>query len=367
MDENLESTVQNAWYACGGQEDDIVLSTKVELARNLANFLFPQCLRGTDCLRVREVVFDAFNHLENSEDFQAIAVNQLDMLGSRILQERGILKESPEQEAEKEAGIILRTDGVLACTVNILDHVRISSFVSGLDLDEAVRLSSDLDKQLQKRIQFAASYDFGYLTASIMEAGSGMKLSLRVHLPSLSMQGTIGSVSEELNKNGILFSALYGVGDKGASLGSYYELVSTNSQTGSEFDQVVSMSSAAKKLAEMERGAREKCLDIMPSEVRNYLYRSIALARSSIFISLREAVDIISGVKWGKDIGLVDGIDDATLHALLYRIQEGHLEYVLKNGEFHFEKDISDNPVRKNERLRALILQEAFEDVKIAL
>ena len=194
-----------------------------------------------------------------------------------------------------------------------------------------------------------------------------MKLSLRVHLPSLSMQGTIGSVSEELNKNGILFSALYGVGDKGASLGSYYELVSTNSQTGSEFDQVVSMSSAAKKLAEMERGAREKCLDIMPSEVRNYLYRSIALARSSIFISLREAVDIISGVKWGKDIGLVDGIDDATLHALLYRIQEGHLEYVLKNGEFHFEKDISDNPVRKNERLRALILQEAFEDVKIAL
>ena len=90
----------------------------------------------------------------------------------------------------------------------------------------------------------------------------------------------------------------------------------------------------------------------------------MALAKSSFFISLREAIDIISGVKFGKDIGVFCGIEDSDLHALLYRVQEGHLEYVLDNGKFKFEKDIQDNRPRKIERLRALILQEAFENIE---
>ncbi len=97
------------------------------------------------------------------------------------------------------------------------------------------------------------------------------------------------------------------------------------------------------------------------------MYRAVARARSSMFVSLREAISIISGVKWGKDMGFLTGIDDTELHALLYRIQEGHLEYVLKNGILNFEKEVNDVPQKKNERLRALILQEAFQDIKLAL
>ena len=88
------------------------------------------------------------------------------------------------------------------------------------------------------------------------------------------------------------------------------------------------------------------------------------MAKSSFFVSLREAIDIISGVKFGKDMGIFSGVEEAELHALLYRVQEGHLEYVLDNGKFKFEKDIQDNRPRKIERLRALILQEAFENIE---
>ncbi|HBG66324.1 MAG TPA: hypothetical protein DDW78_07625 [Treponema sp.] len=373
MGGKMLSSGQDAWYTYRGNDDDVVVSTKVRLARNLANFPFPAKLRGTDGERIQSIVFDAFNHLEDCEQFQAIAVSQLDSLGSRILEERGILGPSAGSSG-KDAGIILRTDGRVACTVNIADHVHISSFAPGMDCSTALQVSQAVDKGLQQHIQFAASYDFGYLTSSLLDSGSGMRISIRVHLPSLSMQGRIRSIAEDMSGKGVLFSASFGsggmdnvsgAGGTGASLGAYYELSSTNCGSGSELDQLASIVSAGKKIMEMERSARSECRRDMPSDVRNYLYRSVALARSSLFIPLREAIDIISGIKWGTDMGMLCGIEDASLRALLYRIQEGHLEYVLKNGSFKFEKDVSANAAKKNERLRALILQEAFEDVKV--
>ncbi len=354
----------DAWYTYGGAENDVVLSSRTRLARNLANFPFPARLRGNDGQRVQSIVFDAFNHIDSSEDFQAISVSELDNLGCRILKERGILSTRMlTSSSGKQEGIILRSDGKIACTVNIIDHVRISSFVPGLDFDGALEMSRGVDSELQQRVQFAASHDFGYLTSEIMDSGSGMKLAVRVHLPSLSFQRKIKSVYDTLAARGLLFTALYGSGSKGSSLGAYYELSSSNCGTGSEFDQMATVVSAAKQLADMERNAREECMQNHPTDMRNNLYRSLALAKSSLYITLQEAIDIISGVKLGVDMKLIEGIDDTTLHALLYRIQEGHLEYVLKNGDFSFEDDILSDEKKKIERLRALILQEAFDGI----
>ena len=230
-----------------------------------------------------------------------------------------------------------------------------------------------IDALLQKHIQFAASYDYGFLTSSVMDAGSGMRLSIRVHLPSLSMLGRIRGAIQALSSSNVAFRASYGAGSGGAvsgnggsgtSLGSYYDVYTVDSQTGSEYDQIASIVAAGKKIAELERLAREECGKTMESEVRNCLYRSIALARSSLFISLREGIDIISGIKWGLDMKLASGIEDSELYALLFRIQEGHLEYVLKNGSFTFEADVEGSKIKKEERLRAIIFQEAFSNIK---
>ncbi len=368
----MSGVTSDAWYTASGQESDVVLSTKICVARNLANFPFPKKLRGNDGERIQSIVFDAFNHLENGEEFKAVATNRLDEMGSRILRERGILS----ADGDQNTGIIMRTDGRVSCTVNFIDHLRISVFSAGMDLDGVLSLAHEIDKGLQQRIQFAASYDFGYLTSSVTDAGSGMKLSLRFHLPSLSLLGRIKDISADMTSRGISFATSFGSNaintilgssDFSASLGSYYEISSINSQSGSELDQLASIAAEAQKIKELERSAREECLKLMPSDVRNYMYRSLALARSSLFISLRESVSIISGIKWGLDMGLLDGISDTVLHALLYRIQEGHLQFVLKNGNFNFENDVNDNNTKKNERLRALILQEAFEHVKLVL
>ena len=186
------------------------------------------------------------------------------------------------------------------------------------------------------------------------------------------MLGRIRGAIQALSSSNVAFRASYGAGTGGAvsgnggsgtSLGSYYDIYTVDCQTGSEYDQIASIVSAGKKIAELERLAREECCKTMESEARNCLYRSLALAKSSIFIPLREGIDIVSGIKWGVDMGLASGIEASELYALLFRIQEGHLEYVLKNGNFTCESDVEGNRIKEGERLRAIILQEAFSNI----
>ncbi|MFA6937057.1 MAG: hypothetical protein WCQ67_02370 [Treponema sp.] len=350
-----------AWYSCSGKDDDVILSTRIRLARNLADFPFPPKLQESDSIRIQEIAFDVFNHFENSEKYQAVSVEKLDPLGSRILQERGII----DSTEGKNLGIVMRTDGKVSCTVNVVDHVRISSFVSGFDVDGALKLCREVDEEMQKKIQFAASYDFGYLTTSVKDAGSGMKISFRVHLPSLSALGKIESIATEMSKKNISFSASYGAGEIGSSLGSYYQISTVNCFTGNEFDQIAEITSEVEKIVELERSARSKCNEQMPTNARNQIYRSFGVSQFSKFLTLRESIDLIGGIKWGKDLQLLTGIEYSELHALLYRIQEAHLQFAIKNGNFNFEEDIADNTERKVCRLRALVLQESFEDIHL--
>lgn len=371
MEEKEKSATSDAWYTEGGMESDVILSTRLQLSRNLANFPFPSKNNPEDAERVMALVFDAFNSLENADEFQSVPVSCLDTLGSKILKERGILPGFYDGES---AGIILKVNGKVSCTVNLEDHIRISCFSSGQNFDEVFKEVQYLDDSLQKKLQFAASYDFGYLTSSVENAGSGMKLFVRIHLPSLSFKKRTAFVAAELMKDDIVMSSSFGNGTLGpvssgldsvGALGGYFDISLRNSIAGSELDQIAGIAASVQKLKKLERECRTDCKENRSSEVKNYIFRSIALARYSLFMSLKEAVAIISCVKWAKDLNYIEGIDYTSLHALLYRIQDGHLSYVARNNALNFGNEISSDSMKKSERIRALILQEAFEDIQL--
>jgi protein arginine kinase len=346
------------WYTYNGADNDVVLSTRARLARNLANFQFPETSRRDDSDRVRSLVFDSFSQLEDADNFHLVNAEALGELGARILAERGVI------DVPVASGVVMRSDGRISCLVNSVDHVRIASFVPGLDCENAFTDCRTIDEELQKTLQFAASYEFGYLTASVNDAGSGLKLSVRVHLPSLSFSGEAENVFRALREKGLCVTSVYGTGDDyGKSLGSYYQISTLSSFTGSEIDQIASLESAGKYIVETERKFRSECTENKPTVVHNIILRSFAAAKFSALMPLRESIAVISSVKWGLDMGILQGIDDCALCGLLYRVQNGHLEFLLQNGNFTFENDIKDNLPQKMERLRALILQEAFEKI----
>lgn len=355
-----------AWYAEPGAEQDVIVSTKASLARNLANFPFPSRLNDSESERIQSIVFDAFHFLKDADEFQAVPLSSLDSVGTKVMTERGVLFPSEG----RKSGLILRSDGKVACTVNTDDHLRISSFASGLGVEDTSNSVYAVDSGLQKHIQFAASYDFGYLSYSVLNCGSGLSIAAQVHLPALSLLKSIRSAASDTVGEDFLFEVCYGAGGAdmvsgfggiGSSLGSYYVVSTKSSAGGTELSQLMSFQCVLQNLVKEERNARKQCRTQKITEIANYAYRALALAKTSLFIPFREAIEIISGVKFGIDMGLLSGVAVSELHALLYRIQEGHLEYVLDNGTFSFEKDIRDNRQKKIERLRALILQEAFE------
>lgn len=354
MNENIDSIQSSlAWFSRPGPNSDVVISSRVRLARNLANYPFPEKFRTDDSERVQTLVFDSFQHFVHPEEYQTVETSTLDPLGLEILLERGLLDKTPC------TGLVTRNDGYVACLVNSKDHVRLASFSPGLSCTQSFSVCRGIDDAMQTSLQFAASYDFGFLTSSVFDAGSGLKSSVRVHLPSVSFSGEITKLIPEIRARGFSIRDCYGSGSVFASsLGAYYEVASTSSFSGSELDQIANITSLASYIVELEHKIRESYADNKPTVVRNMILRSYSLAKFSLLMPLRDAIDIISTLKWGHDIGMLQGISTTDFSSLLYRIQPGHLGFLLRTGNFDFEEDIQN---LKIDRLRAIVLQKAIE------
>ncbi|MCR4626602.1 MAG: hypothetical protein K5640_03060 [Treponema sp.] len=358
MDKKADSS-NLSWYSEDGRDNDVVLSTRLRLARNLASFPFPSHFRGDDADRVQALVFDAFSKMEDPDSFQMVPTENIDESGIKILTERGLL------DNPVGTGLVMGPGDNIFCMVNSQDHVRIVSFAAGLDANTVFSICQSMDKQLQASLQFAASYDYGFLTSSVKDCGSGMKFSVRVHLPSVSYAGKIPEVTDMLNKNGLTLSACFGSGKYfSPALGSYYQIATTSSCNGSELDQLAQIVSSVTNVVETERKFRAEYAENIPTVVRDFIARSFAMVKFSHLITASEAIEIISNLKWGCNLELLSGIEHKELCALLYRVQEGHLRFVLKNSSFTFEKDVESDTQLKINRFRALILQEAFEKIQ---
>lgn len=355
---------QDSWYSFPGAECDVVLSSRVRLSRNLADFVFPQFLKPEDAERVQSLVFDSFAHFENGEDFQSLRSANLDALGQKILSERGMF--SYQMYALPWTGGVVRSDGRFTCSVNYIDHLRLASFVPGFGCKQAYNMVKQIDDQLQNKLQFAASAEFGYLCPRIADLGSGMKMSAVIHLPSLLMTRAGAKLLREIADMGYSFSAFLGTNASEIPCGSYYLVKNRNSFAGTEEEQIERFNSAILRLAEYERGATMTVAEANSTRVKDTIYRTVAILKYGRLISNREGIEIVSKIKWGLNLGLVTGVEHSELTALLYRIQNAHLTYVIRNGTFEFEYDITSEEC-KIERLRALVLQEALSNVTLVL
>lgn len=346
------------WYNMAAPEQDVVVSTRIRFARNLASFPFQNNFKNDDSERVQNIVFDAFTKVKNPDYYQSMGLNNLDKNGARILSERGLLGH------KSATGLITTTDGVSACLINDGEHIKLSSFSSGLNLEEPFERLTALDDELQQYIQFAASVDFGYLCSSVFNTGSGMKCSLNLHLPSLSFGQEISDVINEIQKRGFNVSDVFGVGTLfNGSLGAYYQVSTSSCFNGNEVEQLGNVFSLAKYICELERKKRQFYADNKGTVVHNIVVRAYSLAKFSILLNFRDCIDIISCLKWGLDMGFISGIEDVELNSLLYRVQSGHLNYLLKTGSFSFEEDIADDEELKEQRLRAIVLKSTIDKI----
>lgn len=351
----------DAWYVKDGADNDVVLSSRVRLARNLTGFAFPSKIKSDDAERVLSLVFDAFIRSAHPEQYQMIRLSGIDAIGRRILSERGLI--DPLCGIEPWRGIILKNDGIFSVAVNTKDHVRLSAFSSGLSVQECAKIVFEGEKELSSSLQFSAMKDFGYLSSNVLSSGSGMKVSILLSLQGITMSGVLDRIMRDFLSTGFTIQGYYATEGNG-SLGFLYRLSNLSSLEGNAETQLAGMLSAAKKLVELERKSRKELMIAKPTIVEDSVYRAIVTAKYARFISFNEGVDLLQRIKLGLALGLITGTTDTELSALLYRIQNAHIHFVILSGNVIIEEDIVTEDGRMD-RLRAMVIQEVLKKTDI--
>lgn len=366
--ENKKNENDKPWYLLDGKDRDVIISVRVRLARNLENFPFPLKFRNDDATRVNAIVLDGFSKLENATDFSEIDYSSLSEESKTILAERGIIKHSYNKENGdfQPKTVLMAKNGKISCSINTEDHIHLWDFSSGLNFREAYRECSEIDVGLQKYIQFAANYDFGYLTTAFRNTGSGMKLSAHIHIPGIVMCNKLKEIVEYVNERNCVVAAAYPtISENSSAAGSIFQISNNNSLDGSEIDQIAEMESICRYIAEVERKVFYNFANERQIIAKNAVIRAFFIAKFSLLISLREAIDIVSDMIKGIRLNIVTGISINDLCALLYEVQNGHLTFLSRSTSFNFAKDIQNDERLKLDHLRAIIIQDAIKDLSI--
>ena len=356
------------WYAENGEHDETIVSTRVRLARNLASFPFPERFQGDDAKRARALIFDAFSRIGDTGSYHALKHSALDQGTRCILEERGIIrsaKDFAQNQEKSQCGIVMSADGRISCEVNCRDHLHLASFSTGLSVRSAYKACATVDAALQNELPFAASYDFGYLTSQFEDCGSGMKLSARIHIPATERSGKMPYLRDFLSKNALGLHYLFPPQFVDSPSAYFYTIYTCSAIDGSEIDRIAAFEAACKYIAEKERIFSANIADRKSVVHRNFVIRAYSTAKTSLLLPLSESLDVIADLKFGLKLGLLTGISDSALGGLLFRVQPGHLAFVMSAGKFVFEDDIASSALLKLDRLRALIIQEALTNATL--
>ena len=331
----------------------IVLSCRVRLARNLAGEPLPGHASAADLERsgrpsARSSAASARLRGERSCSSRPPAPRKL----QKLREEHLLSVELSERETG--AALLLSEDRSLAVMVNEEDHLRIQVLRDDADLKTAWRLAEKTDGEIESRIEYAFHPTYGYLTACPSNVGTGLRVSIMLHLLGLRMTEEIEQVFRGLDQLGLAVRGVWGEGSEAA--GHLYQI--SNQQTLGETERAIleRLDAVAAETALQEQNARLRLLEDKPEVMMYCLARSLALLRSARVLHSDEALDFLCALHMGLDAGLVRNIEPELLDYWTTAVQPGHLQALAKG--------VLDNEAR--DRLRAELMHQAMAEVELA-
>ena len=291
---------ERGWYSLPGADDDVAVSSRVRLARNLLGIPFPPILSKEEEEQVQREVIEAFSEL--SDPFETVFLDRLPPLDRKILLERNVISQDFCVSPNKL--VLMNQEGRISAMVNEEDHLRLACLNTGLCLRELYREADDLDRRLEDRLHFAASIEWGYMSSRLENAGTGLRASVMLHMPALVTDGTIGWVLKRVNQMGLQIKGYWGEGDN--SLGDMYQISNPLSIGLREKDILGSVDEAAREIVEYERKAREEMMGNRRIELEDRVHRAFGTLSSCRLVSSKEAITLLSTVRLGIALRMID-------------------------------------------------------------
>lgn len=310
------------WYQKSGAEGDVIISTRIRLARNLKGYPFPCRLDAAQRRQIAEKVKDAMIHSNSviADSFHYIDMAELSEEEAVSLVERHLV--SPEFASDRSGRYLLLTeDESISIMLGEEDHIRIQVMNEGMNLDGAYGTADKLDTLLDNALCFAFHDTLGYLTQCPTNLGTGMRASVMLHLPALQHSKAISRIASNLAKLGLTLRGTYGEGTE--PQGALYQLSNQVTLGLSEQAALDNLKNIAMQLVAQERAARETLAQNI--ETLDVISRSLGILKSARLLSCDECMRLLSNIRLGIAAGEIKDISLDTVNALMTETQPGTL------------------------------------------
>ena len=326
---NLDSLLPNLgeWLRGTGPESDVVVSTRIRLARNLVNYPFtnrashPQ--KGEIAARAKEAIAKA--EVPYKLDYIDVAV--LSPLDRQFLVERQLISRELAAVLDGPRGVAVDDKESVSVMVNEEDHLRLQVLRSGFALEEAWQDIDKVDDALEARLAYAFHPQFGYLTACPTNVGTGMRASVMLHLPALGLTKQIDKVFRALQKINLAVRGLHGEGSR--AFGDLYQISNQVTLGKSEAKVLNEIQEVIQTIIQYERQARNALMKERKQAEQDRVARAIGTLGSATMITSEETMELLSAVRLGIHLHLLDDLPATTVNQLFIHTQAAHLQKLM--------------------------------------
>ncbi|MEA3209210.1 MAG: protein arginine kinase [Chthoniobacter sp.] len=311
------------WLRGEGPHHQIVVSSRVRLARNVQKFAFPGWAKKAERLQILETIKPRVEELPEMADAFSVYSQDLSALEKQVLVERHLIS---REHAAKGVGsaVVMNKKQTLSIMVNEEDHLRLQALRSGLQLKSVFKMIDKVDTALEERLDFAFHPRLGYLTACPTNVGTGMRGSAMLHLPALVMSEQINQVIQAVNKIGLAVRGLYGEGTE--ALGNLFQVSNQTTLGEKEEDIIARLHKVIEQIIEHEQNARANLLQKQATKLMDQVGRSYGLLRHAHSINSKEALNLLSFMKLGIDLGFFNEPCRQPVDELFMETQPAHLQ-----------------------------------------
>jgi protein arginine kinase len=314
------------WLDASGPNSDIVLSTRIRLARNIDGYAFTARARDGERLRILSQVRDAVSQSPMLHGAVTYRVDELPPTERALLHERHLVSKElagldPQNPLRSGAAVVLGDR--LGVMINEEDHLRLQALRSGFALNEAFADIDRLDRELGARLPFSYHDEFGFLTACPTNVGTGMRASVLIHLPGLNLTKEVSRVLTSLQQMGLTYRGLYGEGSE--VVGNFLQISNQTTLGRTEEDLLDLLLRVVRHVVEREEEARRVLLRDAGYIIEDKLWRAYGTLRYARSLTFDEAMKYLSGVRLAVGLKLISGLSVYTLNKLLIFSQAAHL------------------------------------------
>ena len=340
MIEKIVSRASSSWTNDDGPQNNIVISSRIRLARNLNKVLMPGIQNESSSFSVLEQVRNAFEDLQlSTKDCHFYRMSEIPVLERQILVEKHLI--SPEFIAAKpNQGLMISSDESVSIMVNEEDHLRLQVIYNGLQLEQAWDKADAIDNLLESKLEFAYDEKWGYLTACPTNVGTGLRASVMVHLPALVITKQANRYFATLNQLGLAVRGLYGEGSE--ATGRFFQISNQVTLGQKESEIVQSLVNVTLQIAGEEEKLRKLLMKQNFLQLSDRAGRALGTLKYATILGYKEALNLLSDVRLGQDIGILStGLGNKELTELLIQAQPAFLQKNAGKNMDTLETDIA--------------------------